>query len=394
MPGLSDGKSNRERMRGFDIVGGILSVCWPVPLLFALQEGGAAYPWSSGVIIGPLVAGVIAFLLFGSWETWISFKTTRDAIFPVRFITNPAMGLLLLSMLLLGMPFYAAVVQLPQRFQSVNFTSAERSGILLLPITLLTPVGAMSAGLAIGKKVTAEIALIFGTAVVSIGVGLLSSLPTGSHFCNATYGYEIITGLGLGLATPPYFMLLHSACEEKDVSVATGALNMARTLGGCIAIAVCSALHHSVLRSKLPAFLTSDQIKAVEETSAYIAKMPADVKEDIGRVFGKSYNRQFQVMLGFACLNVVVAFALALVRKKKGIYGVMPVRTVENEFMKKVEEQGDEKNNKEEIAPPLNAPQGQSEDTGVGGISRLRSQRSQKGEIELKRLSKFKELDV
>ena len=304
------------------------------------------------------------------------------------------MGLLLLSMLLLGMPFYAAVVQLPQRFQSVNFTSAERSGILLLPITLLTPVGAMSAGLAIGKKVTAEIALIFGTAVVSIGVGLLSSLPTGLHFSNATYGYEIITGLGLGLATPPYFMLLHSACEEKDVSVATGALNMARTLGGCIAIAVCSALHHSVLRSKLPAFLTSDQIKAVEETSAYIAKMPADVKEDIGRVFGKSYNRQFQVMLGFACLNVVVAFALALVRKKKGIYGVMPVRTVENEFMKKVEEQGDEKNNKEEIAPPLNAPQGQSEDTGVGGISRLRSQRSQKGEIELKRLSKFKELDV
>jgi hypothetical protein len=188
-------------------------------------------------------------------------------------------------------------------------------------------------------------------------------------------------------------MLLHSACEERDVSVATGALNMARTLGGCVAIAVCSALHHSVLRSKLPAFLTSAQIKAVEETSAYIAKMPADVKEEIGRVFGRSYNRQFEVMLGFACLNVLVAVALALVRKKKGIYGVMPVRTVENEFMKKVEEQSDNRNDKE-VAPALDASQGKPKDARVDGISRIRSQRSQEGDMELKRLSKFTELDV
>jgi hypothetical protein len=400
MPGISDGDSNRNRMRGFDIVGGILSVCWPIPLLFALQEGGAAYPWSSGVIIGPLVAGVVALLLFGSYETWVSFKTTREAIFPVRFITNPAMGLILLSMLLLGMPFYAAVVQLPQRFQSVNFTSAERAGILLLPITLLTPVGAMIAGVVIGKKVTAELSLIFGTSIVSIGIGLLSSLPTGSNFSNATYGYEIITGLGLGLATPPYFMLIHTACDEKDISAATGALNMARTLGGCIAIAVCSALHHSVLRSKLPAFLTPQQITAVEETSAYIAKMPADVKEEISRVFGRSYNKQFQIMLAFALLNVAVSCALALVRKRKGIYGMMPVRTIENEFMKKNEEEKEGDGDEEEIGKDnkqvgLARADDASEDQRklvVDGISRVQS--TQKGDIELKRLSRFKELDM
>ncbi|KAF2792728.1 MFS general substrate transporter [Melanomma pulvis-pyrius CBS 109.77] len=342
MPGLSDGKSNRDRIRSFDIVGGVLSISWPIPLLFALQEGGAVYEWKSGVIIGTLITGLALFFLFGFYETWISYKTAREAIFPIKFLTNPAMALLLLSMFLLGMPFYAAVVQLPQRFQSVNFTTAERAGILLLPVTLLSPVGAMFAGGVIGKKAPPEATLIFGSAVVCIGIGLLSSLSVDAHFSNVTYAYQIITGFGQGLSSPPYFMLLYTSIDEKDVSVGTGALNMARTLGGCVAIAICSALHHSVLRSKLPAFLTSEQIALVEETSAYAAKMPAETRKDLGEVFGDSYNKQFQVMLGFACLNLLVTIVLALVRKRQGIFGHMPVRKLENEFMKAAEEKKDE----------------------------------------------------
>jgi MFS family permease len=96
MPGLKDGISNRDRVRSFDVLGGILSVCWPVPLLFALQEGGAQYEWSSGVIIGTLTAGLVLFLIFGSYEAWITYRTKKDAIFPFRFITNPAMAFLLL----------------------------------------------------------------------------------------------------------------------------------------------------------------------------------------------------------------------------------------------------------------------------------------------------------
>ena len=96
MPGLDDGKSSRERLRGIDIGGGILSVCWPIPLLFGLQEGGSRYDWKSGVIIGTLVTGLAVLILFGLYETWITRKTKLDAIFPVQFLKNPRMALLLL----------------------------------------------------------------------------------------------------------------------------------------------------------------------------------------------------------------------------------------------------------------------------------------------------------
>jgi hypothetical protein len=124
-------------------------------------------------------------------------------------------------------------IQLPQRFQEVNFVSAERAGILLLPVSLLTPVGAMLGGV-LNKKIPAEYILLLGTAIVSVGTGLLSSLPIDAGIADATYGYEIITGVGLGLASTPYYVMLYTSVQEKDVPIGTGILNMLRTLGGYV----------------------------------------------------------------------------------------------------------------------------------------------------------------
>jgi hypothetical protein len=96
MPSLKDGKSNTERISGFDSIGGILSVCWPIPLIFALQEAGVKFPWSSGTIIGTLIAGIALFFLFGLYETWVTYRTKMEPIFPITFLRNPSMALLLL----------------------------------------------------------------------------------------------------------------------------------------------------------------------------------------------------------------------------------------------------------------------------------------------------------
>ncbi|KAF2034646.1 putative MSF multidrug transporter [Setomelanomma holmii] len=336
LPRLNDGKSNTERIRGLDIHGGLLSIAWPIPLIFALQEAGVSHEWSSGVIIGTLTAGIALFLLFGLYEAWVTYKTAKDPVFPMHFLRNSSMALILLSMFLMGMPFYVIFVQLPQRFQVVNFTSAERAGILLLPATLLTPVGAMVAGLA-AKKVPIELILIASATVVCIGVGLLSSLPTHSALWPGTYGYEVITGLGLGLASPPYFMLIATSIEEKHMSVGTGALNMVRTLGGCVAVAICSAIHREYLNKRLPEYLSPAQIIAVQRSSGSIAQLPEAIRDQVGHLFGRSYNRQFQIMLAFAGLNTIVAIILAIVRKKMGLYGVMPERKEANEFTKAAE---------------------------------------------------------
>ncbi|KAF1971396.1 MFS general substrate transporter [Bimuria novae-zelandiae CBS 107.79] len=327
MPGIKDNKSTRERLHGFDGVGGVLSVCLPIPLLFALQEAGVSYKWNSGVIIGTLVTAFTLLILFVLYEGWASYKTKLDVIFPARFVTNPASALLLFSMFLLGMPFTVMFIQLPQRFQGVNFSGAERAGILLLPASLMTPVGAMFGG-ALVKKIPAELILLVATAIVSIGTGLLSSLSVHPEIVDATYGYEIITGFGLGLASTPYYIMLYTSVEERDVPIGTGILNIA------VAVAICSALHNTMLQNDLSTFLDPDQVAGVRASGTFIARLPEHSRIELGRLFGRSYNRQFKVILAFTLLNFLIAVVLAGVRRKQNIFGKIPVRTLENEFTK------------------------------------------------------------
>ena len=52
-------------------------------------------------------------------------------------------------------------------------------------------------------------------------------------------------------------------------------------------------------------------------------------------------NRQFQVMLAFTGLNVVIAVILAMVRKRSGLFGLIPERTEGNEFMEAKDNQSE-----------------------------------------------------
>lgn len=239
------------------------------------------------------------------------------------------------------MPFYVNFVQLPQRFQTVNFTTAERAGILLLPLTVVTPIGALVAGFAV-RKVAAEYIFIFAAAMLCVGTGLLGSLPTHSHLWTGIYGYEIIAGVGMGLAAPPSYLLLQTSIAEKDVSVGTGALNMMRTLGGCVAVAICTAVHREYTSKRLTAYLSPEQIKAVQTSSAALGEIPGTTKNEVARVFGGSYNRQFLIILAFTVLNLLMTVLLAIVRKKKGVFGKLPERREENEFFEAADQVGDE----------------------------------------------------
>lgn len=80
------------------------------------------------------------------------------------------------------------------------------------------------------------------------------------------------------------------------------------------------------------------EITAVLRSSGYIAQLPEDTRTRIGKSFGGSYNKQFQIMLAFAGLNLVVTILLAFVRKRMGIFGTMPTRKEANEFTKDAEE--------------------------------------------------------
>lgn len=103
-------------------------------------------------------------------------------------------------------------------------------------------------------------------------------------------------------------------------------------LYSAVAVAICSALHNTKLQEGLSSFLSPEEVAGVKASGTFITQLPEQSRTELGRVFGKSYNTQFKVILGFTLFDFLIALALAVVRKRQGIFGKIPVRTLENEF--------------------------------------------------------------
>jgi hypothetical protein len=86
-----------RKWKRIDFLGAFMSLAASILLVFALQQGGVAYPWSSGAIISIFVLSVVLWIAFVVWERWLSIQNTaREPIFPWRLARNRFVSGLLL----------------------------------------------------------------------------------------------------------------------------------------------------------------------------------------------------------------------------------------------------------------------------------------------------------
>jgi uncharacterized membrane protein YdcZ (DUF606 family) len=97
IPKIEKAQSEKNSFKRFDLIGGVLSVAWPIPFTFAIQEGGTSYSWNSSVIIGTLVGGIVGFFVFIAWEVQLDKKGKQDPVFPMRLLANPVVSLVFMQ---------------------------------------------------------------------------------------------------------------------------------------------------------------------------------------------------------------------------------------------------------------------------------------------------------
>lgn len=117
----------------------------------------------------------------------------------------------------------AALINIPQRLQTVNATSAIGAGIRLLPLLLLSPVASTAAGFFVSKlRVPPLYLLLIGASLQTIGVGLFSSIDsTDLSIPKAQYGYQVIMGFGFGLNLSTILMMAPLVVQQKDMGKCT-----------------------------------------------------------------------------------------------------------------------------------------------------------------------------
>ncbi|KAF3192696.1 hypothetical protein TWF788_000301 [Orbilia oligospora] len=307
IPDINQVKLNRQTLSRIDFGGGFLSVAWSILLVYALQEGGAEYPWSHSVILGTLISGIVGLFIFAGYEWYIAKKSSViEPIFPLRLLKSPAFTYLVLTTLCIGVPIYVTIIVIPQRYQIVNGVSPIRSGVLLLPMLVVSPVMSLVPGLALK---TYWRYVPYGFAVGGLlsvaGSAGLGVLGYSDKIEAKTYGFLVLLGAGMGLVMPIGVMLVKFICDPKDEAVALGAQNMTRVLGGLVGLAIGTAILHQKVEHGLPGVLSPEQLHTLLKSPQVLATLQPDQLIAVRKVYAASYDLQFNMATGFAALGTV-----------------------------------------------------------------------------------------
>jgi hypothetical protein len=87
------GKFTRAAFARLDVLGTIFLLAFSVLLVFALEEAGSRYHWSSPVIIVTIVFSAVAGVGFVSWEWWIErAKGKQEPTFPLSLLKESVLA--------------------------------------------------------------------------------------------------------------------------------------------------------------------------------------------------------------------------------------------------------------------------------------------------------------
>ncbi|KAG9251887.1 major facilitator superfamily transporter [Emericellopsis atlantica] len=226
----------KEKFLQMDLPGVALVMGATITYLLAVQYGGVAHAWNSSIVIGLLVGFV---LMVGAWAALQWLQGERAMISPrlARSRTNFVMSAY--AFIFAG-GFFAAIYYIPIYFQSVHNTSPTMSGVRNLPMIISVTIGTIVSGALISAKGYYQPLLLGGGAVATIGAGLLYTLNIHST-TGEWIGYQILAGVGWGVAFQIPMIAVQGNAEPRDLASATGMLLFFQGLGGAFLVSGAQA---------------------------------------------------------------------------------------------------------------------------------------------------------
>jgi EmrB/QacA subfamily drug resistance transporter len=258
---------SKATWRDIDFAGAFLMIAGLVPILISLSNT-STYGWGSWQTLLPLVGGFVVLVAFVVVEHF-----EKEPIVPLSLFKNRAFTVSVLVGALSGFGMFGALIFVPLIFQGVLGVTATNSGTLITPMMFgLIGASVVSGQLMVRIRQYKWIGT-FGSAIMAVGVYLLSEVSIHSTQLEVTVAL-VIVGAGLGLTFPLYLNALQSAVDKKYLGVVSSNLQFFRNMGGTLATAILG----SVLANRLGPNI-QDQINRLNLPPAFKSsiKLPTGV---------------------------------------------------------------------------------------------------------------------
>src|SRR4051812_6768831 len=293
----------RRAVRAIDYTGAALLAVVLSAITLISDVGGTAYPWSSPMALGLIAVSVIALVLFTLVE-----RRATEPVLPLHlfrqqtFVITSAVGLIV------GFALFGSVTYFPLYLQVVKGVSPTASGLEMIPMMGGMLVTSITSGQLISRKGRYKIFPILGTAVMSVGLFMLSRLTPSTTNTVASL-LMLVLGVGLGMVMQVLVIAVQNAVDYRDLGVATSGATLFRLIGGSLGTAILGAIFAARLSANLVRLLppgTSAGAAAHNMSVQTLLRLPPSVRT--------AYAEAFTVSLGtvFFVATVVCAIGFAL----------------------------------------------------------------------------------
>ncbi|AHG89507.1 drug resistance transporter, EmrB/QacA subfamily [Gemmatirosa kalamazoonensis] len=267
--------------------------------------GGTTYPWGSAPILALGAASVLSLAAFVLVERRAAEPVLPPRLFRNRvFVVSGAVGLIV------GFAMFGSITYLPLFLQVVRGASPTASGLELLPMMGGMLVTSITAGQLISRSGRYKIFPVAGTAVMTLGLALLSRLRADTGVGTASL-YMLVLGMGMGMTMQVLVLAVQNAVEYEDLGVATSGATLFRSIGGSVGTAVLGAIFAGRLAATLARTMPPGGMGGGAHVSPEsLRALPAALRETYVTAFTGALGTVFVVAAAIGALAFVLSWAL------------------------------------------------------------------------------------
>jgi EmrB/QacA subfamily drug resistance transporter len=303
-----------RRRPSIDVAGAGLLAVMLTALVLLTSFGGRAFAWNSPDALGLLaatVAGLIG-LIGAEWHS-------PEPMLPLRLFANRVFGVACAVGFIVGLALFGSVTYMPMYLQVVKGVSPTLAGLTLTSMMAGVVVTSVGGGRIISRIGRYRPFPIVGTAVTTVGLGLLATLGVETSTW-AACGYMLVLGLGLGLVMQVLVLAVQNAVDYRDLGVATSGTSLFRSIGGSVGVSLFGAIFAATLTASLAGRLPASASLAVATSPLAILALPASEKT----VYLEAFTTALHPVFLYATVVAALGFALTWLLKELPLRGAAP----------------------------------------------------------------------
>ena len=221
------------------VIGGLFSLVYG----FSLAD---THGWSAGLTIGFLATAAALLATFVAIE-----RRVEHPLLPLRVVLDRNRGGSYLALLLTTAGMFGVFLFLTYYLQQTLGFSPVKTGLAFLPLIGVLVVTATLASSMLLPKLGPKPLVPLGMLFAGAAMLLLTRLGTNSSYLSDVLPALLVTGVGVGLVSPPATNTATAGTAPSDAGIASAMVNTSQQIGGSIGVALLNTLAASATTAYL-----------------------------------------------------------------------------------------------------------------------------------------------